>query len=149
MSAMLSLPGSPRFCRVPVQKRKGQEKSDELRHNEARRIDGANTGERIGQRPRDRHRRIGKGGRGGKPIRSGNVSSDRERCHRLPVRAAAPNHRQQTKRRHHLGDPLREPCASMLGELPDRQIEHDMRQPYAQDGARDLGSDVGRHRMPA
>ena len=36
----------------------------------------------------------------------------------------------------------------MLRELPDRQIEHDMRQPHTEDGAYNLAGDIGRHRVP-
>ena len=101
------------------------------------------------KRPSDRHRWVCERRRSGEPIGAGDVGPDGESCHRLAVRTTPPYDRQQAERRYDFGDPLREPGADMLRELPDRELEHDMRQPNTDDAAHDLGGDVGRHRMPA
>ena len=133
-----------------MQQREGQEKSCALRYDETRRVGRANPGEGVAQRACGRHRGIGEGGRGGEPIHADDVGPPQQ----MPLaacdaRAAAPDHRQQAERCYHLDNPLRKPCARMLRELLDRQIEDDMRQPFTEDRADDLSGDVSRHRVPA
>ena len=94
--------------RRSAQQRQRDDQGDELRGDEARRVDRPYTGESVGQRTGDRHRRVGERGRGGEPIGAADIGGDRERRHRLLMRAAAPDHHQQAEGRDDLGDPLPE-----------------------------------------
>jgi len=62
---------------VPAQQRKRQQEGRELCEDETRCVSRPDAGECIGQRPSDRHGRVGKRSRGGKPIGAGDVSPDR------------------------------------------------------------------------
>ena len=97
--------------------------SDELRDDKPRRVDRPDAGEGVAEGARDRHRRVGEGSRGGEPVDARDVGAERERRHRLAMRAATPNHRQQPECRHHFSDPLRQPrcgCDARAATPADR-----------------------------
>src|SRR6516165_8535571 len=87
----------------PVQQRQRQDEAYKLRDDKARRVERTDAGKRVAQRTRDRYCGIGKRGRGGEPVGTGDVSANGKRRYRFAVRAATPNHRQQTKGRDRLG----------------------------------------------
>src|SRR6516225_6732081 len=134
--------------RTPQQRQRESEACN-LCQDKAWRIHRTDAGEGVAQSARYGHRWIGEGGRSREPIGAGNVCPDREGRYRLVVRAATPDYRQQAERRDDLGDPLRQSRAGVLRELPDRQVEHDMREPHTEDGAHDLGGNIGRGCLPA
>lgn len=112
----------------------------QLRQHEAWHARGADAGEAVAEHAAQRRRRIRERGRGSEPVGRADVARDHRRG---PAGRRAKDHQQQAGRGHRLGEPLAGTAAHLGRELPERQIEHRVRQPGAQDRAGQLRCDVG------
>ena len=68
--------------------RDGQQRADDLRHDEAGHRLGRDAGEGVGERAADGDRRVGEARRRREPVRGGDVAADRERRARRAARRA-------------------------------------------------------------
>src|SRR5260221_6014678 len=126
---------------APVEPAEDRDRSGgagELRGDDRGDVVGADAGESVAERARQRDRGIGEGGRGGEPIGGGDVGRHRARERRGEATPPTLDERDQAETRGELAGPLPEAAALARGDFDDRQIEHEMRQPHADNRADDL-----------
>src|ERR1700722_4174310 len=81
----------------PAKESSRRESAEELCHYETRRIDRPDSGKCIGEHSSERYRRIRKGGGSRKPVRAGNVETDRHRNRFGAQAGTTPNDTKQTE----------------------------------------------------
>src|SRR5262249_6880509 len=138
-SVLAPLPGAR-------EQRQREEHARELCQDERRRVRGTNAREGVGERAGDGDGGIGEGRRRREPVRAGGVGADGHGgIARLP---AAPHPGARADAPSHPPEPLTRAGPHMRAELPDRELEHEVREPDTQDRAQNLRRDVGGHEPP-
>lgn len=119
-----------------------------MRDDEHRDVGGGDAGEAVGEAADDGDGGVGEAGGGGEPVSRGDVERDGRGDPRRVVSDGAEDGEDEAECGDKFPRPLADAAAGFERILQDRQVEHHMHRPRAEQAADELGGDISGGEFP-